>query len=139
MKTPSSEISDAERAVSNYKHELLVRVMAAIIRVAFTKPFFSPADIPEDIVADQHHQGVLSNSWNALTALEIIERLSMGFTDEERKIFGGRIKNTNPGAKGRWTACYKLKSKALAETWLVRNKQAASVPKPVATEQLALV
>ncbi len=139
MKTPSPEISDAERAVNAYKHELLVRVMAAIIRVAFTKPFFSPADIPEDIVADAHRQGCTSNGWNALTALEIIERLSMGFTDEERKIFGGRIKNTNPGAKSRWTACYKLKSKTLADTWMIRNKQAASVPKPVATEQLALV
>jgi hypothetical protein len=121
MKTPSTAISDAERAVQNYKHELMVRVMTQIIRLALTKPIISPADIDPDIVPEASHQGVISNSWNSLTSLEIIERLPMGYTDPVRNIFGGRIKNTNEGAKGRWTGAYRLRSKALAETWLARN------------------
>ena len=138
MKTPSPEISDAERAVQNYKHELMVRVMSAIIHVAFKRPFFSPADIDPDIVPSESHQGVISNSWNALTALEIIERLPMGYTDPSLGIFGGRIKNTNDGAKGRWTGAYKLVSRSLAETWLARNGHPVQ-RKPVVGEQLQMV
>src|ERR1700729_1552767 len=121
MTTPSPQISDAERAVSNFKHELLVKVMAQIITVAFQKKYFSPADISENIVQEQHLQGVVSNGWNSLAALEIIERLPMNLTSEEHKIFGGRIKNTNEHAKGRWTAAYRLKNPSLAKTWMARN------------------
>ena len=139
MITPSTAISDAERAVSNYKHELLVRVMAAIIRVSLQKPFVSCGDIPEDIVPDDSRQGVVSNGYNALVALEIIERLPMGYTDPQNKIFGGRIQNTNPGAKGRWTGAYRLHSAAAARTWMQRNGQAHHVPAPVAEDKLILL
>ena len=64
MKSLSTEIADAERAVQAYKHELMVRVMAAILRIAMVKPYFSPADLDTDIVSEQHHQGVISNAWN---------------------------------------------------------------------------
>lgn len=139
MKTPSTEISDAERAVMAYKSELMVRVMAAIIHVAFRKPFFSPSDINPDIVPEKDHQGCLSNSWNTLAALEIIERLPMTYTDPELGIFGGRIRNENPGAKKRWTACYRLYSRPLAETWLARNGHPVQRKPEVVGEQLQMV
>ena len=138
MKTPSPEISDAERAVQNYKHELMVRVMSAIIHVAFKKPFFSPADIDPDIVPESDRQGCLSNAWSTLHSLEIIERLPMGYTDPSLGIFGGRIKNTNESAKGRFTGCYRLVSRSLAETWLARNGHPVQ-RKPAVGEQLQMV
>jgi hypothetical protein len=138
MKTPSTAISDAERAVQNYKHELMVRVMSQIIHLALKKPFISPADIDPDIVPESSHQGVISNSWNSLTALEIIERLPMGYTDPDRKIFGGRIKNTNEGAKGRWTGAYRLRSKLMALMWLDRNGNLPMRLEGAITEQLEM-
>ena len=66
MKTLPPQISDAERAVNAYKHELLVRVMAVIVRAAMARPYVSAGDVPEDIVEKQHRQGVASNAWNAL-------------------------------------------------------------------------
>jgi hypothetical protein len=137
MKTPSLEIFDANLAVSNFKHEQMVKVMAAIIRIALSKPYFSPADLSADILDERDRQGCVSNSWNSLTALEIIERLPLHFHDPARKIFGGRIKNTNPSAKGRWVGCYRLSSKALAETWLARNCPQAPA-KQITAEQLQL-
>jgi len=121
MKTLPAPIADAERAVNAYKHELLVRVMAVIVRAALARPFVSAGDVPEDVVEKEHRQGVASNAWNCLASLEIIERVPMAFTDPERKIFGGRIMNTNEGAKGRWVAVYRLRSRAAALTWLTRN------------------
>lgn len=121
MKTPPQAVSDAERAVNAYKHELLTRVMAAILRAAMREFYVSAKDVPEDIVEKQHRQGVASNAWNALAALEIIERVPLAFTDPARNIFGGRTMNTNEGAKGRWVAVYRLRSRAAALTWLARN------------------
>lgn len=121
VKTLPQPISDAERSVSNFKRGQLVKVMAQIIRIAFQKPYFSPADIKEEIVAESDRQGCASNGWSALVAVEIIERLPINFNNAEQKIFAGRIKNTNPGAKGRWTCAYRLLSKKLAETWMRRN------------------
>lgn len=121
MKTLSPEISDAERAVSAYKHELLTRVMAHIARTAMRQPYVSAKDVPVDIVSKEHRQGVASNAWNALDALEIIERLPLETTVPGENIFGGRTMNTNEGAKGRWVAVYRLRSRAAALTWLARN------------------
>jgi len=118
VKTLSPEISDAERVVSHYKRCLLVKVMRAIIAVARRKPYFCAGDVPQDIVAAEHRQGVASNAWNALKALEIIEQLPMSLTLPEQKIFGGRMMNENEGAKGRWVCAYKLASNARAEAWL---------------------
>lgn len=125
MKTLPPPISDAERAVAGFKHELLIRVQGEIVRAAMRRQYVSPGDISPDIVPDDSHQGVLSNAWSGLYALEIIDRLPMDFTDADKGIFAGRIQNKQPGAKGRWTACYKLKSAALARCWLERNGQAA--------------
>ena len=121
MKTLPEQISDAERAVNAYKHTLLVRVMAEILRQALAKQFVSAADIREDIVEAEHRQGVASNAWNSLAALEIIGRVPLAFTDPARKIFGGRTMNTNAGAKGRWVAVYAVASRHLAITWAERN------------------
>ncbi|MDE2098205.1 MAG: hypothetical protein KGL39_13200 [Patescibacteria group bacterium] len=121
MLTLPAPISDAERAVNHYKHELLVRVMAHILRRALVQAYVSAGDVPEDIISKEHRQGVASNAWNALRALEIIEAVPLGLTDEARGIFGGRIMNKNEGAKNRWVAAYRLRSRSAAITWADRN------------------
>jgi hypothetical protein len=121
MLTLPSAISDAERAVNAYKHELLVRVMAHIVRCALVQAYVSAGDVPEEIVEKEHRQGVASNAWNALRALEIIEAVPMNFTDESRQIFGGRSQNKNGDAKGRWVTVYRLYSRAAAITWADKN------------------
>lgn len=121
MRTLPTPISDAERAVHHYKLELLKRVMAHILRRALLNPYVSACDVPEDLIEKEHRQGVASNAWNALAALEIIERLPLNFTDESRKIYGGRMMNTNPDAKGRWVAVYRLRSRSAAVTWANAN------------------
>lgn len=115
------EIAEAMHLVGSWKHEALVSVQAEIIRVAMRKDYFSPADIAEDIVPDADRQGVASNGWNALRASGIIERLPVAFTSPASGIYGGRVQNTNPRAKGRWVAAYKLVSLALAREWMTRH------------------
>ena len=122
MLTLPPPISDAERAVNAYKHELLIRVMAHIVRRALVQAYVSPGDVPEDIIPKEHRQGVASNAWNSLRALQIIEMVSMGTTDTGRGIFGGRIQNKNGDAKGRWVAAYRLRSRTAAITWANRNQ-----------------
>jgi len=122
MLTLPPAISDAERAVSQYKHELLVRVMAHILRRALVQTHVSAGDVPEDIIEKEHRQGVASNAWNSLRALEIIEPVPMRFTDEAENIFGGRIQNKNEGRKGAWVTAYRLKSRSAAVTWANKNK-----------------
>ena len=121
MLTLPPAISDAERAVNAYKHELLVRVMAHIVRLAMVQAYVFAGDVPEDIIEKEHRQGVASNAWNTLRALEIIEALPLGFSDAARGIHGGRKQNLNPDAKGRWVGAYRLKSRAAAITWATRN------------------
>jgi hypothetical protein len=124
MITPSQPVTDALLAVHGNKHPALVRVQAAIVRAALDRFYVSPGDIPEDICAKEDRQGVASNAWNGLRALEIIEPVPLNLVDESRKIFGGRIQNTNPSAKGRWVACYRLKSRGAAVAWLAKNAPA---------------
>ena len=121
MITLPPDISDAERAVSQYKRELLVRVMAHILRRALVQAYVSAGDVPEDIIAREHRQGVASNAWNALRAIQIIEAVPMSLTDPERGIYGGRIQNRNGDAKGRWVAAYRLRSRSAAITWANAN------------------
>ena len=122
MQTLPAQISDAERAVHHYKGELLKRVMAHIVRRALVQAYVSANDVPEDIIEKEHRQGVASNAWNALRSLQIIEMVSPGLTDAPRHIFGGRIQNLNEGAKGRWVAAYRLRSRAAAITWANANR-----------------
>lgn len=117
-----------QRAVSEYKRELMVRVMKAIIAVAFEKPYFCAGDIAEDIVEPEHRQGVVSNAWNTLKALEIIVQLPVRFMDEPNGIVAGRKQNTNEGAKGRWVCAYRLVSRAAAQTWLNVNRATSPLP-----------
>jgi hypothetical protein len=121
MLTLPSPISDAERAVAQYKHGLLIRVMAHIVRRALVQAYVSANDVPEDIIEKEHRQGVASNAWNALRAIEIIEAVPLATSDPERGIFGGRIQNKNEGAKGRWVAAYRLRSRKAAITWADAN------------------
>ena len=121
MLTLPTPISDAERAVHHYKLELLVRVMAHIVRRALVQAYVSAGDVPEDIVEKQHRQGVASNAWNALRSLQIIEAVAMSTTDPTRGIYGGRIENKNDGAKGRWVTAYRLRSRSAAITWANAN------------------
>lgn len=134
MLTLPATIADAERAVNQYKHELLVRVMAHIVRRALVQAYVSANDVPEDIVGPEHRQGVASNAWNVLRSLQIIEAVPMAFSDEERGIFGGRIQNKNENAKGRWVAAYRLRSRSAAVTWAnangVRLSEAELKPAP---------
>lgn len=121
MITLPPQISDAERAVNAYKHELLLKVMAHIVRRALVQTQVFAGDVPEDIVSGEHRQGVASNAWNSLRALEIIEALPLTHTDAERGIFGGRKQNPNADAKGRWVAVYRLASLAKARAWANAN------------------
>lgn len=122
MLTLPDPISDAERAVNHNKHKLLVKVMAHIVRRALVQAYVSAGDVPEDIIEKEHRQGVASNAWNALRALEIIKAVPMNLSDEERGIFGGRIQNKNSDAKGRWVTAYRLQSRAAAITWANNNE-----------------
>jgi hypothetical protein len=117
---------DAERAVLLYKHKLAVRVMRFIVLLALREPYVSPGDVPEDIVEKQHRQGVASNAWNSLARGKspVLEKPPLNFSDERFGIFGGRKRNDNSGAKKRWTAAYRIRSRALALTWLERNSGA---------------
>lgn len=144
MLTLPPQISDAERAVSQYKHTLLVKVMAHIVRRALLQTHVSANDVPEDIIDPEHRQGVASNAWNALRAVQIIEAVPMRFTDEAVKIFGGRIQNKNPHRKGAWVTAYRLASRAKAVAWanannvrLVDAELTASAP-PAAAVQIEL-
>lgn len=128
MKTLPPPVSDMQRAVSEYKRELLVRVMRAIIAVSFRQPYFCAGDIAEDIVAPEHRQGVVSNAWNSLKALEIIEQLPVRFMDDERGIVAGRMMNRNTDAKGRWVCAYRLRSRGAAETWIDANNAVYRLP-----------
>ncbi len=121
MLTLPEPISDAERAVHHYKGELLKKVMAHIVRRALIQAYVSAGDVPEDIVEKEHRQGVASNAWNALRSLQIIEALPLGYTDCAAQIFGGRIQNKNPDAKGRWVAAYRLRSRSAAVSWANAN------------------
>ena len=121
MLTLPQPISDAERAVHHYKHELLVRVMAHIVRRALVQAHVSAGDVPEDIVEKCHRQGVASNAWNALRSLEIIAAVPLAFSDEAAGIYGGRTQNKNGDAKGRWVAVYRLASLAKARAWANAN------------------
>lgn len=134
MKTLPPAISDAERAVHAFKHDMLVRVMAHIVRLALHQGFISPNDVPEDIVDKEHRQGVASNACNALVAIEVIERLPLVFTDASLNIFAGRTMNKNESAKGRMVAVYRLRNRALALTWLERNEAGIPAGPPVQLE-----
>jgi len=103
MNTPEF---DAERAVLLYKHNLAVRVMRFIVRLALTEPYVSPGDVPENIVGSEHRQGVVSNAWNGLARGKspILEKPPLNFSDDRFGIVGGRKRNDNNGAKKRWTA-----------------------------------
>lgn len=121
MLTLPAPIADAERAVAQYKHTLLVKVMAHIVRRALVQAHVSANDVPEDIIGAEHRQGVASNAWNVLRSLQIIEAVPMAFTDEAAKIFGGRIQNQNPHRKGAWVTAYRLASRAKAVAWANAN------------------
>jgi len=121
MLTLPAPIANAERAVSQYKHGLLIRVMAHIVRRALVQAHVSANDVPEDIIPAEHRQGVASNAWNALRSLEIIEAVPMRFTDEAAGICGGRIQNKNPHRKGAWVTAYRLASRSAAITWANAN------------------
>ena len=122
MITLPPQISDAERAVNAYKHELLVRVMAHIVRRALVQAHVSANDVPEDLIAPEHRQGVASNAWNALRALEIIEALPMSHTDPTNHIYAGRTRARNEHAKGRPIMVYRLASRARAVAWANANQ-----------------
>lgn len=111
-------------AVQANKHREFVAVQAAIIRKALAQTYLSAGDIDEDIVRDESKQGVKSNGWNTLRALEIIQRAPLSLNVPALGIFGGRMRNPKPAAKGRWCAVYTIKSPSLARAWMERNGQA---------------
>ena len=141
MLTLPAPISDAERAVNAFKHDLLVRVMAHIVRKALVQAYVAADDVPEDIVEKEHRQGVASNAWNSLRALEIIEALPLNFNAPDLGIFAGRRMNKNDGAKGRWVGVYRLINPALARLWAARNgvRLDPQPATPPPTTQLSLI
>ena len=110
-----------------YKSRLAIAVMRFIVLNGLRQRYIYPGDVPEDIVEPEHRQGVVSNAWGCLDALEIIQKLPMNYNDENAEIFGGRKQNKNGKAKGRWTGVYFVKNAALARTWLERN---GGLPEP---------
>ena len=139
MKTLPKEISDAERAVSQFKHGLLIKVMACIVKKAMGQFYISAKDIAEDIIEKEHRQGVASAAWNSLKACEIIEPVPMNLSDERFGIIYGRIRNDNPMAHGRMVCAYRLKSRGLAQAWLKSNGISMETPQPIATVQIELM
>ncbi len=137
MKSRPADQSDAERAVNAFKHTLLIKVERAILELALRpgQPYVYPGDISADIVAEEHRQGVVSNAWGALRALEIIEPLPVRHFDDAAGIIAGKKANPNPGAKGRMVMVYRLAHRHLAETWLDKNcpNWRTSPPKTPAT------
>ena len=129
--------TDLLHAIGSWKQDEFVQAQAAVIRLALFNPYFYPGDIPESSAQDSR-QGVASNAWNSLRALNIIERLPIERTIPARFIFHGRKRNTNPSAKGRWCAVYYLKSRSLAEAWLRRHGLAIVEPTTPKQTQLAL-
>lgn len=128
--------SDAERAVMNFKHSLAVKVMAEIVRMALDKARVFPGDLPANLVAPEHRQGVVSNAWGSLASLEIIRPISPRVFDDAAGIIAGKKQNPHPDAKGRMTMVYELADRAKARAWLRANE----VTEPVTeTRQLELV
>lgn len=117
------EVASPMHAVGAWKQGAFVRMQAAIIRRAMAASHVSPGDVAEDTVADEDRQGVASNAWNSLVALGVLERLPRTATFPAYEIYGGRTRNKNPGAKGRWTAVYRLTSPGLARSWMARHGQ----------------
>lgn len=112
--------SDLLHIVGSWKQDEFVAAQAAILRVALKQQYFYPGDIPED-VAMESRQGVASNAWNSLRYLGLIERIDSDTRIIGLGIYGGRKRNTNPSAKGRWCAVYYLRSRPLAVAWLRRH------------------
>ena len=107
-------------AVLTWKAGEMTKMECAIVKHALAHHYVYPGDIPEDTIAKQHRNGVASNCWGVLESAGIIAKCPLSFTDETRKIVGGRKRNVNVRAKGRWTAVYFLASRSLAEALLVR-------------------
>ena len=138
MITPSAPITDALLAVSAWKHRQLVEAQRCILVAALRLPVFGPEGVEDSSVLKESRQGCVSNGYNGLVAAEIIERLPLSYNDEAKGIFGGRVKNGKAGAKGRWTAAYRLVSRSLAEAWLERHGFKVERPAVARQEEMAL-
>lgn len=140
MITRPPEQADAERAVENYKHALAVKVKRFIVELALRQLYVFPGDVPVDIVAPEHRQGVVSNACGSLKSLEILEELPATHHNPDAGIFHGKKCNKNAGAKQRWVGVYRLCSKSLAERWIFENPIVPTPqPKPETREQMALI
>lgn len=126
-------------AVTRWKNREFTRMEIAIIRHALANHYVYPGDIPEDIVDEDSRQGVASNGWTVLVALEIIRRSKTGLVDEARGIVLGRKRNRNKKAKGRWTGMYELNNRGLAMSYLERVGATPLPPKPMTVEQLEII
>ena len=138
MSAIKTELASPMHAVNGWKQKEFVAAQAAVLRIALTHDHFSPADLPENSTLPEHRQGVASNAWNSLTALNIIQRVPMSLTVPAKKIYGGRTMNTNPSAKGRWCSVYHLASRSLALAWLERHGVPVTVPAAPVQTNLAL-
>ena len=131
--------TDLLHIVGSWKQDEFVEAQAAILHIALARhriypSEFYPGDIPESVSADSR-QGVASNAWTSLRALDIIDRIPITTTRPDCEIYGGRKRNTNPHAKSRWCAVYYLKSRPLAEAWLRRHGfDIAAQPEPKQAE-----
>ena len=135
MIQPKPETVVPMLAMSAWKHELLVKAQRTILHAAlsaYPHPF-GPGDETDLPEMAGHEQGVVSNAWNALRCAEIIERVSITYSEPSRAIHGGRRRNPDPKDKGRWTAMYRLRSRPLALEWLKRH--GFETKEPVETKQ----
>src|SRR5580704_2722169 len=117
MKTLKPELVLPILAVTRWKNRQFTKMELAIIRHALDHHYVYPGDIAEDIVEAESRQGIASNCWNVLTALEIIRMCKTDLCDDARGIVLGRKRNTNKKAKSRWTAMYELNNRGLAEEY----------------------
>ena len=107
-------------AVLTWKHPEMSRMAVAVLHHALGHPCVYPGDIPEDVVREDSRQGVASSVWGWLESAGILRKVPLDYCSEAQKIVYGRKRNTNPHARGRWTAVYTLASRSLAEALLVR-------------------
>ena len=139
MKPTPEPVATALNSVQTWKHEQLVAAQKLVLATALHQFTFGPGDVDDSSIASEHRQGCLSNAYNALVAAEIIERLPMHHNDPEAGIVCGRIRNQKEGAKGRWTAAYRLRSFALATSWLARHSDGETKPETETRTQTEMV
>ena len=123
------EVDHATLCVVGWKHPALKTVCGEILRKGISRAWVFPGDIPEDVVDPQDRQGCASLAWTLLRKQGVLARAPLTLSIPAQGIVGGRKKNQNPSAHGRWVSVYTVPSRKLAESWLKANGFTLDEPK----------